>query len=318
MHSAWRRLALQNRNALPDSYAAPARLQPLTCAGDHVFAAEVDDECVFLNSDFATLCFDFYFANCVVTYRLLHQPTCQEWLQSMVNCSQNGLPCHQDVGCAKAAAVCCMIAIAGLRQHNLSTQTSSPSSNIGQSSVDLSERYFLHAMKLSQMETGYPQLESVQSRVLQLLYLLQTSRMNQAWYVFAGIIPMLFAIGMHRKTTPQANTQRRQQMPDYIISECRKRTFWVVYTIDTYISVVFGRPKFLHDEDINQDQPDSINDEDMTAEGAETSEPWMDCHVESLKFHARCVCFQSLLWAIWAASVIGTNLQLLFTESRAS
>lgn len=34
--------------------------------------------------------------------------------------------------------------------------------------------------------------------------------------------------------------------------ECRKRTFWVAYSLDAYLSAAFGRPRAFHDEDINQ------------------------------------------------------------------
>lgn len=48
--------------------------------------------------------------------------------------------------------------------------------------------------------------------------------------------------------------------------ELRKRIFWSVYTLDKYLSIMFGRPRLLHDEDIDQELPDEINDEDLLEE----------------------------------------------------
>jgi hypothetical protein len=54
-----------------------------------------------------------------------------------------------------------------------------------------------------------------------------------------------------------------------------------------YLSVVFGRPRHYHDEDIDQDFPDCVNDEDMTPDAPSNAEPREDCHVEALIFHAK-------------------------------
>ncbi len=74
---------------------------------------------------------------------------------------------------------------------------------------------------------------------------------------------------------------------DYIVLQCRRRTFWVVYIIDKYLSVVFGRPSLWHDDDINQDYPECINDEDMSSQGPSPSPAALDCHVNSLISHAK-------------------------------
>jgi hypothetical protein len=60
-----------------------------------------------------------------------------------------------------------------------------------------------------------------------------------------------------------------------------------VYTIDKYLAVVFGRPRLYHDDDIDQEYPDRVNDEEMTPQGPSASEPTEDCHIDSLIFHAK-------------------------------
>lgn len=44
--------------------------------------------------------------------------------------------------------------------------------------------------------------------------------------------------------------------------------------------------RHYHDEDIDQDFPTAVNDEDMTSTGPKTTST-DDCHIESLVYHAR-------------------------------
>ena len=50
-----------------------------------------------------------------------------------------------------------------------------------------------------------------------------------------------------------------------------------------------GRPQLLHDDDIDQDFPDSVNDEDIGPSGLLSVEDPEDCHVDALIFHAKYV-----------------------------
>ncbi|KAK0622201.1 putative transcriptional regulatory protein [Lasiodiplodia hormozganensis] len=112
--------------------------------------------------------------------------------------------------------------------------------------------------------------------------------MNQAWYVFGNAVQIISALGLHRKAGRKRNgAPTKNPSSDYIKDQCRKRTFWVAYIIDKYLSVVLGRPRHYHDDDIDQDFPDLVNDADMTPQGRSTSEPLEDCHVEALILHAK-------------------------------
>ena len=147
-----------------------------------------------------------------------------------------------------------------------------------------SDMLFIEASRLTQAETGIPKLESAQCRLIQVLYLLMSCRFNQAWYTFGHALQIISALGLHRRDDRkrQATATKR----DYIDEQCRKRTFWVAYTLDKYLGVIFGRPRHYHDEDIDQDFPAAVNDEDMTSAGPNAKNT-DDCHIESLVYHAR-------------------------------
>lgn len=67
----------------------------------------------------------------------------------------------------------------------------------------------------------------------------------------------------------------------YIVNECRKRTFWSAYTLDRYLSVLLGRPRIFQDEDIDQEYPDRVNDEDMMPTGMIPRSVQHDCLEEA-------------------------------------
>jgi hypothetical protein len=54
---------------------------------------------------------------------------------------------------------------------------------------------------------------------------------------------------------------------DPIEQEERKRIFWIVRKMDTYVGAFLGLPQMLSAEDVDQDLPLELEDEYVTAEG---------------------------------------------------
>ncbi len=136
-----------------------------------------------------------------------------------------------------------------------------------------SDLYFNAAKHRLSLEIGYISLESVQVRLLQCLYLLASSRANQAWYHFGSTAQLVFAQGMHRRRLYRSPSE----VNNCITHECRKRTFWAAYTLDRYLGVLLGRPRIFQDEDIDQEYPTRVNDEDLTAYDVSLCSPSDDC-----------------------------------------
>jgi hypothetical protein len=80
--------------------------------------------------------------------------------------------------------------------------------------------------------------------------------------MFGTTMQLVTALGLHRRRLSKTT----RGGPAYVEQELRKRIFWSAYTLDKYLSVMFGRPRLLDDEDIDQDFPDEVNDEDMFLE----------------------------------------------------
>ena len=112
--------------------------------------------------------------------------------------------------------------------------------------------------------------------------------MNQAWYVFGNALQIISALGLHRK--PHSVWDEGTRTPggrDYISLQCRKRTFWMAYTLDKYLCVVLGRPTHYHDNDIDQDLPDCVNDDEMQLHGPTATAGMEDCLIDGLIAHSK-------------------------------
>ncbi|OAL43903.1 hypothetical protein IQ07DRAFT_616065 [Pyrenochaeta sp. DS3sAY3a] len=121
-----------------------------------------------------------------------------------------------------------------------------------------SARYFFAAEHQLSKERGAVRLASVQARLLQCFYLLTQSRINHCWSLFGTLSHLALAIGLNRgrKCDPSTTV-------DYVELESRRRLFWVAYSLDKYLAAALGRPRTFKDEDIDQELPTVVNDNDL-------------------------------------------------------
>lgn len=238
---------------------------------------------------------EFYFETCVVTYRMFaQQRSVMAWAQAAQQSKQQGLAVAHGIGNAKAAIVLAIAAIAALKSGRAQLHSAAASSRTTvwdeQPSLQEADRYYAMAASLTESEVGQPCLESTQARLVQVLYLLQTSRMNKAWYLLGATWQIGAALELHRKQS----CRRGSNPPDYVTLQGHSRTFWVTYTIDAYLSVVLGRPRHIHDDDVDQELPAAIDDEDVGPKGPtidvdrdEEGDEATDSNMESVVAHAR-------------------------------
>lgn len=216
---------------------------------------------------------DLYFDVCVATYRILHRPTVDLWLASMHAGGQEVYGTYIDQ--AKQAILFGLFAIATFHRQKHRGAVDD------QDALLQSDSFFREATRLTDAETGLPQLESVQARLIQVFYLLMTCRMNRAWYAFGNVLQLISALGFHRMDGYSSRSKG-----DYIQVQCCKRVFWTAYILDKYLGVVLGRPPHFHDEDLHLNFPDCVNDENMTTAGP-TEDDGGDCHIDAFVFNAR-------------------------------
>ena len=287
LHRAWKKLMIQkDESASYDSNDA-GRHQLLTSAGDPPFRVEIDASDDFIpDAPTARNLLQFYFETCVVTYRMFHRQTVEGWMEMFLKDREERRSIAWSLGNPRAAILLTIMAIATLRLERINEETSTEDES---PDVHRSDQLFCAGTKLTDMEVGFPHLESAQARLIQVLYLLQTYRMNKGWYTFGNVFHITLSLGMHRRRDKKRDCPFTSRRQNYITSECYKRTFWAAYIIDKYLSVVFGRPRLYQDEDIDQNFPDRVNDEEMTAEGPSISDDPADCYIDALISHAKCI-----------------------------
>ncbi|KAF1968932.1 hypothetical protein BU23DRAFT_540477 [Bimuria novae-zelandiae CBS 107.79] len=279
LHRACRRLSNQDTQVL-GPLASTETDQPLTSAGD--VPVQVQGLVRVPDVETAHRLLSSYFDVCIATYRLLHRPSVEQWLQSVLTNSKALLPLWTGIGRPRAAIVLAVLAVAIFHEQKAKGAVASSSPADAGNPLAECDELFCEATRMTDAETGFPKLESAQARLVQVLYLLMSSRMNQAWYTFGHTSQIISALGLHR----QADRKRHSQQHDYIKEQCQKRTFWVAYILDKYLAFVFGRPRHYHDDDIDQVLPDPVNDDNMGVAGI-LGETMDDCHIESLIHHAR-------------------------------
>ena len=293
LQRAWKRLSghgLQQRplsSRIPD-HSDDVFKQSQQCAGDKPLETNVGRQESPLNMpdpETATELLAFYFDVCIATYRFLHRPSVYKWMHQLQDNAEKGHSLSRDIGEMKASVVLTALAIATFHRGKSKDGRSPEEAN---SAIRDSDRLFVAAINLSDRATGYPSVESVQAKLIHTLYLLHSSRMNNAWYVFGNAIQTIAAMGLHRKTSRVRFMANNGAPGDYILSQCRRRCFWVAYTLDTYLGVILGRPRHYNDDSIDQEFPDAVNDEDMTSAGPLAgSRRYKDCDTESLIYHAK-------------------------------
>lgn len=209
-----------------------------------------------ITSELLSMYFDF----AMPTYRFIHQQTVTGWLEIYHFQPASLLPARQ-------AVVLMVLGTAAFLKAEHSHEDSEP--------------YFQAAQMKLAAETGKLRLESVQARLAMCLYLLHTSRPNQAWYTFGITSQIIMALGMHRARASSAVRL------DAVTTECRKRAFWAAFALDTYLSCILGRPALIHSDDVDQKLPEAVDDEEITPEGIKCSTVRRDPVIGGSIFHAK-------------------------------
>ncbi|KAM3070325.1 Gypsy retrotransposon integrase-like protein 1 [Clarireedia jacksonii] len=115
-------------------------------------------------------------------------------------------------------------------------------------------KYFKAARQMLDV-TDCRDITSLQA-VLFMIMFLQASANLSTCYSYIGIaLRSALRMGLHRSLSGTFNPIER---------ETRKRVFWIVRKMDTYVSAMLGFPMMLSPDDIDQELPSEIDDEYIT------------------------------------------------------
>ncbi|KAF4874259.1 putative transcriptional regulatory protein [Colletotrichum siamense] len=195
-----------------------------------------------------------YFDFAATTHRFLHRPSVESWLEELYD--THGAMLYKESARSRTAILFMVFA----HSNNYRSRLSVDGKDSTCESTEVSARFFAVAEHQLSMEKGEISLAHVQARLAQCFYLLAQSRLNHCWTLFGITAHLAMALGIHRKSRLDGKSTDRA---NHIDLECRKRTLWCAYNLNTYLSAALGRPMTFHDEDIDQELPLCIDDEQL-------------------------------------------------------
>lgn len=187
---------------------------------------------------------DRYFQYISPTYRFHHHPTVKKWAIAYIT---------EDRPLTNAQKACVLLICA---QTLLHSPVSPGVAQVGNGDVGVSMACSERAKLLLDKEPGPPSLASIQARIGLCLYFLSTFRLNECRYTFSFAFSVATALGIHRRLSSSSKV-------NVLEVECRKRSFWCLYILDGYLSVMLGRPRMIRDDDIDQPYPENVADVDL-------------------------------------------------------
>jgi hypothetical protein len=276
INRVWSRLHQDERAQIPDALQNESSTNTgVFMFGDKPYSHSQDVHFDLPSYETAMELITVYFDFSMVTYRFLHRGCVEKWVNQVYenHISMSNLP--GGIMVARTAIVLMIFAVSTLHKEP------TPINGISQS-----ERWYAASKYMLSLESGPPRLETIQVRLIQCLYLLSSSRANECWYSFGTALQVVTALGLHRKSPVKLS----KNGSSHFELEVRKRIFWSVYTLDKYLSIMFGRPRLLHDEDIDQEFPGEMNDEDLLEEDPTRRTGSTDSMMIASVLHYRLVC----------------------------
>ncbi|KAH8909980.1 hypothetical protein BR93DRAFT_444523 [Coniochaeta sp. PMI_546] len=219
-----------------------------------------------------TLC--YYSLNCATCLmRVVHIPTFYEMFDKVYELPPDGFGNEEKrfLGLLYSVlALGCM--------YNVSTDD--PSHPVTyKTAMDEGIKYYTSARVLIQDIAECRDLTSLQALLYMLLFLQVTANISGC-YSFVGIaLRSAIRMGLHRRL-PHAKLTP-------IEDESRKRVFFVIRQMDTYISAILGFPMMLSHEDIDQALPTEVDDEYITKDAILTPPPGTPSFFEAFNAQAR-------------------------------
>ena len=101
-------------------------------------------------------------------------------------------------------------------------------------------------------------LMTLQTICFMIIFLQSTAKLSTCYSYLGVALRACCRLGLHRHVNNEFNP---------VEGEERKRTFWLIRRMDTYVAAMLGLPNMLSDEDIDQELPREIDDEFISEDG---------------------------------------------------
>ncbi|PVH97557.1 hypothetical protein DM02DRAFT_78411 [Periconia macrospinosa] len=123
-----------------------------------------------------------------------------------------------------------------------------------EATIDEGYKYFRASRQLLDI-ADCRDLVSLQAIVFMIQFLQSSAKLSTCYSYIGVALRSALRMGLHRSFNINFTP---------IEAETRKRLFWVIWRMDTYVGAMLGLPLFLDDEDVDQDYPSEVDDECIT------------------------------------------------------
>ncbi|KAF2114551.1 fungal-specific transcription factor domain-containing protein [Lophiotrema nucula] len=123
-----------------------------------------------------------------------------------------------------------------------------------ESAIDEGFKYFKASRQLLDI-ADCRDLTSLQAIVFMIQFLQSSAKLSTCYSYIGVALRSALRMGLHRSFNVNFTP---------IEAETRKRVFWVIRKMDTYVGAMLGLPIFLSDDDVDQDWPTEVDDEYIT------------------------------------------------------
>ena len=123
-------------------------------------------------------------------------------------------------------------------------------------------------------------LPSLQVVICMIMFLQSSARLATCFSYIGIALHSAIRMGLHRSITRNFNP---------IELETRKRMFWQIRKMDIYVGAMLGLPMMLSDDDIDQELPEEVEDEYITAEKILPMPPGQLAFITATNAHTKLV-----------------------------
>ncbi|KAH8651504.1 fungal-specific transcription factor domain-containing protein [Tricladium varicosporioides] len=123
--------------------------------------------------------------------------------------------------------------------------------------ISQSEKYFIASRQMISI-TECRDIWSLQAILFLIIFLQSSAKMATCHSYISAAMASSLQMGLHRFEPETFNPIER---------ETRKRIFWTIRTMETYIIAILGLPRTVSDDDIDQEMPLEIDDQYITKDG---------------------------------------------------
>jgi hypothetical protein len=106
-------------------------------------------------------------------------------------------------------------------------------------------------------------LQNLQAILFMIIFLQSTAKLATCYAYIGVALRTCCRLGMHRNIeAPKQNVIEREE---------RRRVFWLVRKMDTYVGTMLGLPQMLSEDDVDQKYPTEVTDECIFEDGIKTT-----------------------------------------------